>query len=120
MLATPQNFKAPKIMLLFSLEAGSMYDMKPRQGPGKVDVWIVDRLDTGQQVEPLRTAPHKGNGEGGEPLNRHFILRSAKSPAMCPNLILLSTPCSWDLNMLLSLRTSLASSSLGLNATQYS
>lgn len=43
----PQNLKVPEIMLLFSLEAGSKYDVKPSQGPSTVGTRTMDWLDDG-------------------------------------------------------------------------
>lgn len=56
MLDIPET-KVPEIVLLFSLEASSMYDVNSREGPGIVGVWIKGWPDTGQQVQPLPTAP---------------------------------------------------------------
>lgn len=105
-LDTSQNLKVPEIMLLFSLETGSTYGMKLRQGPDTMGVRTVGWLNAGQQVPQPPTVPHKGNWAERQPLSQRFI----PSPAMCPKLV--SFCHSTFLGTLIS-------SSLGLNASLF-
>lgn len=114
-LDTSQNLKVPEIMLLFSLETGSTYGVKLRQGPDTVGVRTVGWLDGGQQVPQPPTVPHQGNWARRQPLSQRFIPR----PVMCPNLVSFCHSTFLGTLTYYSPRNSLASSSLGLNASLF-